>query len=161
MLLLRLKILSLRNDISQQTIGAMTKDEIDNRLNKWCVEDTALSEFLKSCNKRYWMYDEERIIYEIKKIFSEATIGARMNIAQIVNELLGYIERKRVGYGWINIYKEYFIDDEDISIVQKHIEEYVASIGRTMNFRKAYGYPPDSHPKLGKGYYLDFIFEEA
>lgn len=40
------------------------------------------------------------------------------------------------------------------------MEHFTKNIGRIMSFNKAYGYPNDSHPKLGTPYNINFIMEE-
>jgi hypothetical protein len=54
----------------------------------------------------------------------------------------------------------YFIDDEDLLYIYNEICNYAKNIGRIMSFNKAYGYPNDSHPKLGTPYNINFIMEE-
>lgn len=138
----------------------MTKGEITNRLVEWCEIDFEFADFLRTCNRRYWMYDEEYVLGLIAQRFSEVSIGARIRIADIVNEAFGFEELRRVGLGWVYIFEQYFVDSEDIRLIERFIREYAESVHRYMDVREAYGYPPNSHPKLGLLYDTYFIMKE-
>ena len=137
----------------------MTIDEINARINEWCKIDSEFAKFIKNCNKQYWMYDKEKVLNLIYKRFSEIKIGERTNCMQIISDALNYENFKKVGYGQVYIYKNYFIDDEDLLFIYNEISNYSKKTGRIMSFNKTYGYPKGSHPKLGLPYNLSFIME--
>ena len=138
----------------------MTTGEVTNRLVEWCEIDSKFAEFLRTCNRRYWMYDDEYVLGLIAKKFSEVPMGVRVRIADIVNETFGFEELRRVGSGWVYIFEKYFIDGEDLRVIERFICEYAKGIHRYMDVPEAYGYPPNSHPKLGMLYNLYFIMKE-
>lgn len=138
----------------------MRNNEIAIRLNEWCEIDTEFAQFLETSNKKYWMYDEENVLNLIYKRFSEINIGERTNCMQIIRVALNYETYKKIGYGHVYIYENYFIDESDFLFIYKKISNYAKRTGRIMSFNKAYGYPNDSHPKLGTPYNINFIMEE-
>ena len=40
----------------------MTNNDIDIRLNEWREIDSEFAQFLETCNKKYWMYDKEKVL---------------------------------------------------------------------------------------------------
>ena len=138
----------------------MTNNDIDIRLNEWREIDSEFAQFLETCNKKYWMYDKEKVLNLIYKRFSEIKNGERTNCMQIISDALKYDSFKKVGYGQVYMYENYFIDSEDLLFIYNEISNYAKRIGRIMYFNKPYGYQKDSHPKLGMPYNISFIIEE-
>lgn len=138
----------------------MTEAEIQNRLDEWCEIDCELDKIIRNCNKRYWMFDKDHVLSIIKKRFSEIPAGTKTSLRLIVDDTLHLKEAKKTIYGRVYIYENYFIDEEDRWLIWGEIEEYAKSINRNMDIREAYGYPPDSHPKLGEPYFVNFIMKD-
>ena len=139
----------------------MTRDEIDLRLAEWSKNDHQFAEFINNSNKVYWMYEEVKVYRLIQDVFSSKPVGANTSCAQIIREALYFESTQKIGYGTVHIFKDYFIDEEDLSIIWQHIADYAKTIGRLMSVTEAYGYPIGSSPKLGQPYNVYFIMKEV
>lgn len=138
----------------------MTHDEIDSRLAEWTKNDHEFAEFINSSNKVYWMYEEEKVYRLIQDVFSSKPVGTITSCTQIIREALNFESMKKIGYGTVHIFKDYFIDEEDLFIIWNQMLDYAKSTGRLMSVSEAYGYPNGSSPKLGKPYNVHFIMKE-
>lgn len=138
----------------------MTHDEIDSRLAEWTKIDHQFAEFINGNNKVYWMYEEEKVYRLIQDVFSSKPAGTITSCAQIIREALNFESTKKIGYGLVHIFEHYFIDEEDLLIIWKHISDYAKSTGKLMSVSEAYGYPNGSSPKLGQPYNVHFIMKE-
>lgn len=138
----------------------MTFEQIKYRLDEWCQIDEEFAEFLKITQKVYWMYDEINVLNLIKRAFASMPIGNESTCIQVIYDTLKFESLKRTRYGSILIFEKYFVDREDLMDIWAEINEYVRSIGRIMSVTEAYGYPKDSHPKLGLPYNLRFVMME-
>ena len=138
----------------------MTRDEIDSRLAEWTKIDHEFAEFINGSNKVYWMYEAEKVLEQIHKAFASVHVGSRTSCIQIIHDALHFESTKKIGYGTVHIFKDYFIDEEDLFIIWKHIADYAKTIGRLMSVSEAYGYPNGSSPKLGQPYNVHFIMKE-
>lgn len=138
----------------------MTPEEINSRITEWCRIDDEFAEFIKNCNKVYWMYEAEKVYEKIHKAFASVPVGTRTSCIQIIHDALHFESTKKIGYGTVHIFEHYFIDEEDLLIIWKHISDYAITIGRIMSVSEAYGYPIGSSPKLGQPYNVNFILKE-
>lgn len=135
----------------------MTPEEINSRITEWCQIDDEFAEFIKNCNKVYWMYDEEKVYELIQNIFSSQPVGAITSCTQMIREALHFESTKKIGYGIVHIFKDYFIDEEDLFIIWKHMSDYAKDNDIIISTKEAYGYPKDSSPKLGLPYNVNFL----
>ena len=138
----------------------MTHDEIDSRLAEWTKNDHEFAEFINGNNKVYWMYEAEKVFEQIHKAFASVPVGTRTSCILIIHDALHFESTKKIGYGVVHIFEHYFIDEEDLLIIWKHISDYAKSTGKLMSVSEAYGYPNGSSPKLGKPYNVHFIMKE-
>lgn len=139
----------------------MNQDQIKDRLDEWCQIDEEFAEFLETTQKVYWMFDEINVLNLIKSNFASIPIGNETTCIQVIYDTLSFESLKRTRYGTILIFEKYFIDREDLMDIWAEIDEHVRSIGRIMSVTEAYGYPKDSHPKLGLPYNLRFVMREC
>lgn len=139
----------------------MTHGDIDARLAEWSKIDHEFAEFINGSNKVYWMYEAEKVFEQIQKVFISVPVGTRTSCIQIIHDALHFESTKKIGYGTVHIFKDHFIDEEDLLIIWKHIADYAKTIGRLMSVTEAYGYPIGSSPKLGQPYNVYFIMKEV
>ena len=137
-----------------------TLEQIKDRLDEWCQIDEEFAEFLKTTQKVYWMYDEVNVLNLIKSAFASMPIGNESTCIQVIYDTLKFESLKITRYGSILIFEKYFVDREDLMDIWAEIDEYVRRIGRIMSVTESYGYPKDSHPKLGLPYILRFVMME-
>ena len=135
----------------------MTRGDIDARLAEWSKIDHEFAEFINGSNKVYWMYEEEKVYGLIQDVFSSKPAGTITSCAQIIREALNFESTKKIGYGTVHIFKDYFIDEEDLFIIWKHLSDYTKDNNITISTKEAYGYSQDSSPKLGLPYNVNFI----
>ena len=135
----------------------MTRGDIDARLAEWSKIDHEFAEFINGSNKVYWMYEEEKVYGLIQDVFSSKPAGTITSFAQIIREALNFESTKKIGYGTVHIFKDYFIDEEDLFIIWKHMSDYTKDNSITISTKEAYGYSQDSSPKLGLPYNVNFI----
>lgn len=138
----------------------MTRDEIDLRLAEWSKIDHEFAEFINGSNKAYWMYEEEKVYRLIQDVFSSKPVGTTTSCTLIIREALNFESTEKIGYGTVHIFKDYFINEEDLFIIWKHLSDYAKTIGRHMSVSEAYGYPIGSSPKLGLPYNVQFIMKD-
>lgn len=139
----------------------MNQDQIKDRLDEWCQIDEEFAEYLKTTQKVYWMYDEDNVFNLIKSSIASIPIGTQGCCIQIIYDTFKFESLKKTKYGTILIFEKYFIDTEDLLLIWSKIDDYVRSIGREMSVTEAYGYPKNSHPKLGMPYNLIFIMKKT
>ena len=135
----------------------MTRGDIDARLAEWCKIDHEFAEFINGSNKVYWMYEEEKVYGFIQDVFSSKPAGTITSCGQIIREALNFESTKKIGYGTVHIFKDYFIDEEDLFMIWKHMSDYAKDNNITISTKEAYGYSQDSSPKLGLPYNVNFI----
>ena len=135
----------------------MTRDEIDLRLAEWSKIDHEFAEFINGSNKVYWMYEEAKVYKLIEDVFSSKPVGTITSCTQIIREALCFELTKKIGYGMVHVFKDYFIDEEDLFIIWKYMSDYAKDNNITISTKEAYGYSQDSSPKLGLPYNVNFI----
>lgn len=130
----------------------MTHDEIDSRLAEWTKIDHEFAEFINDSNKVYWMYEEAKVYKLIEDVFPSKPVGTIISCTQIIREAIEFESMKKIGYGTVHIFKDYFIDEEDLFIIWKYMSDYAKDNNITISTKEAYGYSKYSSPKLGLPY---------
>ena len=138
----------------------MKKEEINKRLDDFSHDDAEFAAFIKKCDKRYWLYDKEKVLNLITETFSSLQIGTKTRCIQIINDALQFEESKVIGYGRVYIFKDYFILDEDLFSIWKNLLNYAETIHRKIYFTGVYGYSATVSPKLGLPYNITFVIKE-